>query len=73
MPIYEYVCLQCRKEFSLIQPVGASEKETECPHCRAGEVKRLISGFNCSTGGSRSGHYPSLGSSAGGGAFGGGT
>lgn len=45
MPLYEYRCLNCEQTFSLLQRVGASEKDTICPQCGSSAVKKLISAF----------------------------
>lgn len=47
MPIYEYRCNKCNKEFSLIQKVGSSERDTVCPECGSKDVKKKISSFSC--------------------------
>ena len=49
MPIYEYVCNKCKANFSLIQKVGASEKDTVCPQCASAEVKKKLSLFSSSS------------------------
>lgn len=41
MPIYEYQCEKCRKEFEYLV-IGGSEPDT-CPHCRGKRVSRLMS------------------------------
>jgi|Deesub1362A_J573_1020465.scaffolds.fasta_scaffold00253_6 putative FmdB family regulatory protein len=51
MPIYEYECMDCKKTFSLLQSVSASEEDTECSHCGSGNVRKKISLFACSTAG----------------------
>ena len=51
MPIYEYVCQACHEKCSLLQRMGANEKETVCPNCGSSEVSRQISAFSCSHGG----------------------
>jgi putative FmdB family regulatory protein len=47
MPIYEYTCNNCKKNFSLLQRVGSSEKDTVCPECGSRDVKKKISSFSC--------------------------
>lgn len=43
MPIYEYQCLDCGKEFEVMQRITA-EPLTECICCKSkGNVKKLIS------------------------------
>ncbi|MBF0344704.1 MAG: zinc ribbon domain-containing protein [Nitrospirae bacterium] len=49
MPIYEYNCLDCGREFMLFQKMGASESDSACPQCKSTKVKKLISSFSCSS------------------------
>ena len=42
MPIYEYACAKCEREFEVEQRITDDPVKT-CPHCRARRVKRLIS------------------------------
>ncbi|MGQ9858448.1 MAG: FmdB family zinc ribbon protein [Thermodesulfobacteriota bacterium] len=57
MPIYEYRCTHCQKEFERI--VLGGDSEVECPSCKGKEVKRLMSAaaFKCN------GNFVSTGSS----------
>lgn len=41
MPIYEYRCRKCSKEFELVQKI-TDDPATECPDC-GGKVERLVS------------------------------
>ncbi len=50
MPIYEYMCMKCNNNFSLLQSLYPPEKNTECPKCASQNVKKLLSSFSCSTG-----------------------
>ncbi|RME28912.1 MAG: zinc ribbon domain-containing protein [Deltaproteobacteria bacterium] len=43
MPIYEYVCSKCKKEFELLV-LDRSEKP-KCVHCGSGRVKKRPSVF----------------------------
>ena len=43
MPIYEYECRRCAKEFQKLVMKQDEESGLVCPHCGGGEVKRLIS------------------------------
>ncbi len=52
MPIYEYKCKKCSSAFSVIQKVGATEKDTVCPDCGSKDVKKQMSAFSCSSEGS---------------------
>ncbi len=42
MPIYEYACKRCEREFEVDQRITEDPVKT-CPHCRSRKVKRLIS------------------------------
>jgi len=42
MPIYEYACGKCQREFEVEQRISDDPIKT-CPHCRSRKVKRLIS------------------------------
>ncbi len=43
MPIYEYRCNSCKKEFQLLILKRGELQELVCPLCNAKEVTRLIS------------------------------
>ncbi len=63
MPIYEYRCLKCKKEFEAI--VFGSRDKVDCPHCKGKKLERLMSSFGFKGGGSNGGgnDTPSAGSS----------
>lgn len=42
MPVYEYACEKCEREFEVEQRITEDPLKT-CPHCRSRRVKRLIS------------------------------
>jgi putative FmdB family regulatory protein len=46
MPLYEYRCGQCAKQFETTQSVHARIEDTECPFCHAREATRLLSSFS---------------------------
>ncbi len=50
MPIYEYICLQCKNEFEIRVPFSQVNFTPLCPKCQA-EGQRLMSSFACKTGG----------------------
>ena len=41
MPIYEYMCKTCDKEFECL--VLGSDKDITCPECKGENVQRLMS------------------------------
>jgi putative FmdB family regulatory protein len=43
MPIYEYLCNNCRRLFSKLWPTIAASQEACCPHCNSNDLRRLIS------------------------------
>ena len=50
MPVYEYVCLDCKKEFSETKPVSNYEpKAVKCPKCKSRKVERRWSTVNVGT------------------------
>ena len=53
MPLYEYRCGQCEKQFEASQSVYARVEDTECPFCRAREATRLMSSFSSNVVGDR--------------------
>lgn len=42
MPIYEYQCNACGEHHEALQKVSDAPV-TECPHCHAAELKRIVS------------------------------
>lgn len=53
MPLYEYRCGQCEKQFEANQSVYARVEDTECPFCRARRATRLMSSFSSNIVGDR--------------------
>ncbi len=49
MPVYEYWCPRCLKEFEVKKPIADFGKPAFCPGCNA-EGERLISNFASKTG-----------------------
>ena len=45
MPLYEYRCQRCEKQFDVTQSVHARAEDTVCPYCQAQDATRLFSSF----------------------------
>lgn len=43
MPIYEYRCRQCRKTSSFYLRTYGAQPDSDCQHCGAAELERIIS------------------------------
>ncbi|MCP4681665.1 MAG: zinc ribbon domain-containing protein [Desulfobacterales bacterium] len=43
MPIYEYQCLACKKEFQLLILKQEEVEALLCPECGGSDIKRLVS------------------------------
>jgi len=50
MPIYEYVCEACRREFSLLRPMSEADAPAACEGCGRTRIKRKLSVFSARTG-----------------------
>ena len=61
MPIYEYSCEQCGKEF---EELVFDEQPPVCPHCGSGKTHKLMSRCAYNTGGND--YAPSSSSGSGG-------
>lgn len=44
MPIYEYVCSECKFKFELMRPLSQSTKAASCPKCHQ-KAERALSTF----------------------------
>ena len=64
MPLYEYRCKPCDREFELLRPMEFSNKTAGCPSCGK-PSSRILSVFAATTRGS-SGSEPVAGTSGGG-------
>ena len=49
MPLYEYRCADCSKQFEILQRMGESGEGLTCPGCGGEEVQRQLSTFAAST------------------------
>jgi putative FmdB family regulatory protein len=52
MPIYEYVCLDCKKEYEILRSFNEADKPIACSECGGENVKRKLSVFYAQSGGS---------------------
>jgi putative FmdB family regulatory protein len=46
VPLYEYVCSRCRRQF---EELVLGHEQPHCPGCGAAEVERILSVVNAST------------------------
>ncbi len=44
MPIYEYVCPECKLKFELLRSLSRADEEVSCPRCHNG-ANRIFSTF----------------------------
>jgi putative FmdB family regulatory protein len=51
MPIYEYVCQDCKHEFDLLRPMSQADAAMACNACGGENIKRKISNFFAESGG----------------------
>jgi len=52
MPIYEYICLDCKKEYEILRSFSESDKPMACNECGGENVKRKLSVVFAQSGGS---------------------
>ena len=45
MPIYEFVCAQCKRKFRKLVGVVAQPSPLQCPRCQSTELNRQMSRF----------------------------
>lgn len=51
MPIYEYICLDCRQRFEALRPMKAADAPIACEFCQGQQTSRLLSVFFASSSG----------------------
>ena len=67
MPIYEYICLDCKKEYEMLRTFNEADLPTACDACGGERVKRKLSVVYAQSGGQMvSGTGGGCGSCAGG-------
>jgi putative FmdB family regulatory protein len=47
MPLYDYVCNSCKREFEAL--VRVNDPAPACPSCHSADLERLLSGFAVSS------------------------
>ena len=52
MPIYEYICLDCKKEYEILCSFNEADQTIACNECGGENVKRKLSVFYAQSGGS---------------------
>ena len=45
MPLYEYLCLDCRKRSTILILSLANQTPATCSHCASARVERILSRF----------------------------
>lgn len=45
MPLYEYFCEDCQKNFTLLQSTDVNKEETVCPQCGSNRTRHKFSSF----------------------------
>jgi putative FmdB family regulatory protein len=45
VPLYEYRCSTCRRQFEVLQRVGDGSSGLVCPHCGADRLEKEYSTF----------------------------
>ena len=48
MPIYEYICPDCKTRFELMRPISRCSEPADCPDCKQ-KAPRALSRFACRT------------------------
>ncbi|HXH24788.1 MAG TPA: zinc ribbon domain-containing protein [Vicinamibacterales bacterium] len=43
MPVYEYICRDCQKQFELTRPMSEAHAGVQCPSCGSSHVDRTYS------------------------------
>jgi putative FmdB family regulatory protein len=51
MPIYEYICLNCKHQFEAIRSMSQADAPQTCQKCGAENIKRKLSVFFAESGG----------------------
>jgi putative FmdB family regulatory protein len=49
MPVYEYVCRDCKKEFEVVKAIHDAGKKAACPKCKSTQTERQWSRVSVET------------------------
>lgn len=45
MPLYEYVCLDCRSRFEILRPMREADQPIQCEQCASEHTSRCLTVF----------------------------
>ncbi len=45
MPLYEYACRGCGRQFEMIRSMNDADKIIECTYCKSKDTRRVLSVF----------------------------
>ena len=51
MPVYEYYCKDCRKQFEALRPMSKADAPIACKQCEGKHTRRVLSVFAAHSGG----------------------
>ena len=51
MPIYEYICKDCKNKFDALRQMSEADKPIECNNCHGMQTSRALSVFFAQSGG----------------------
>ena len=51
MPIYEYLCFECKEKFEVLRQMKDADEPVACVYCNGKDVNRVLSVFNAQSGG----------------------
>lgn len=55
MPIYEFRCQECQKQFEVLTQSAGENKPVACPQCQSNKVQKSISATSYRVGGNQAG------------------
>ncbi len=56
MPLYDYLCRECGRQFELLRRIKDKDQGLQCPECHSDQVERIFSTFAAGGCGS-TGHF----------------